>query len=101
MLQSSIFTNVRFDVLANMYDRRDQKNRVAVTQEEIAEDLNLCRATINRTLLELKSHSFIVSDRNKVGRYIITKRGRKVVEVIRMIDTYVTDDLDEENDYDI
>lgn len=101
MSQSAIFTNVRFDILANMYERRDQKNRVAVTQEEIAVDLGLCRATVNRTLNELKSHSFIVTDQNRVGRYIVTKRGRKIVELIRMVDVYVPDELDEEVDYDI
>jgi DNA-binding IclR family transcriptional regulator len=79
------FTNDSFKALAYLYDVKNRQNKAHVTQQEIADELNLSRVTINRIIGELKVAGYIEQDGSHVGRYIITPYAIKVVESFRNI----------------
>lgn len=79
------FTNDSFKALAYLYDVKNKQNKAHVTQQEIADELNLSRVTINRIIGDLKAAGYIEQDGNHVGRYIITPYAITVVESFRNI----------------
>lgn len=64
--------NNNFRVLSYMYDKKDNKNLVKATQEEIANDLGLNRGTISYIFKALKENGYIIHDKTHVGRYYLT-----------------------------
>lgn len=79
----SEFTNDNFRILAYMYDIMNGQHLVKVTQQEVGEELNLSRVTVNRIFKQLKQKGYIVQDTSKVGRYYVATEGIAVVETFR------------------
>ena len=80
------FTNDNFKVLAELYDDKDGKGTVHMTQQEVADKVGLCRVTVNRIMGELKELGYIQTDGVHMGRYILTEPALNVVEKIRNIE---------------
>ena len=72
-----------FCVLSFLYDEKHRDDRIAITQQEIAERFDLSRATVNTIFGRLKKNGFIRNDGSNVGRYIIEKRGVQCVKSFR------------------
>ncbi len=74
------FLNTNFKVLKYLHE---QANGLVVktTQREIAEGLNLSRATVNKTMLQLEENSYLRRDQEHVGRYFLTEKGRNITEI--------------------
>lgn len=79
------FTNNNFIVLSYLYDAKDKNNVVKITQDEIAEHLNLSRVTVNKAIILFIQHGYVRRDLKHVGRYIVTDFGSKIVETIRTL----------------
>lgn len=86
MSQIQYFTNDNFRTLAYLYDVKGGNNKAHITQQEIADELEISRVTINKIIGELKNSGYIEQDGKHVGRYIITEKGLSVIETFRMIE---------------
>ena len=75
-----------FRVLAYLYDKQAPDGKAYVTQQEVADYLELNRATINKIIGELKNEGYIQLDGNHVGRYILSDVAIVVIETFRSID---------------
>lgn len=79
------FTNDKYKILKFLYDNQIQvKNDkyIILSQQEIADMIHFSKNKTNTIIQELKKDGFIDSFNNKKGKYIITKKGNKVVEII-------------------
>lgn len=79
------FTNDKYKILKFLYDNQIQvKNDkyIILSQQEIADMIHFSKNKTNTIIQELKKDGFIDSFNNKKGKYIITKNGNKVVEII-------------------
>lgn len=86
MSQINCFTNDTFRALAYLYDVRGSDNRARITQQEVADELGISRATINKIMNELKSEGYIEQDGTHVGRYILTNKAILVIKTFRSLD---------------
>lgn len=68
-----------FRVLAYLYDKQAPDGKAYVTQQEIADHLELNRATINKIIGELKSEEYIQQDGTHNGRYILNHKAVQIV----------------------
>jgi len=75
-------TNINFEILKYLYEIKDKNNCARITQEEIAEAMNLSRMTIYKILKELKNKDFVIQDKAHIGRYILTDNAIEVIETI-------------------
>ena len=80
------FTNDNFRVLSYLYDIRGNDNRARITQQEIADEMDLSRATVNRIIKHLKNEDYIVQDSVHIGRYLLTEKTISVIETFRNTD---------------
>lgn len=85
MSDLKLFTNENFEILAYLYDRRNQDNMVTATQGEMADALYISRATTNKIVGELKNKGYLALDGKHIGRYILTKKAIRVVELFRQL----------------
>ena len=69
-----------FRVLAYLYDKQAPDGKAYVTQQEVADYLELNRATINKIIRELKSEGYIQQDGIHNGRYILTKKALPIIK---------------------
>ena len=86
MSQIQYFTNDNFRTLAYLYDVKSANDKVHITQQEVADDLEISRATVNKIMGELKESGYIEQDGKHVGRYILTEKALSVIETFRNID---------------
>ena len=86
MSQIQYFTNDNFRTLAYLYDMKGSNNKAHITQQEIADDLELSRVTVNKIMGELKSSGYLEQDGKHLGRYILTEKALSVIETFRMIE---------------
>lgn len=86
MSQIQYFTNDNFRTLAYLYDMKGANNKAHITQQEIADDLELSRVTVNKIMGELKSSGYLEQDGKHLGRYILTEKALSVIETFRMIE---------------
>lgn len=86
MTNVEYFTNDSFKVLAYCYDMRNAKNVAYVTQKEMAEELAISFATINKFVGELKRDGYLAQDGNHTARYILTDKAIITVEAFRNAD---------------
>ena len=86
MSQIQYFTNENFRTLAYLYDMKGANHKAHITQQEIADDLELSRVTVNKIMGELKSSGYLEQDGKHVGRYILTQKALSVIETFRMIE---------------
>ena len=80
------FTNDNFKILAHLYDIRGNDNYARITQQEIADEMELSRATINRIVKQLKDENYIVQDSVHIGRYLLTEKAISAIETFRNSD---------------
>ena len=86
MSQIQYFTNDNFRTLAYLYDVKGANGKVHITQQEVADDLEISRATVNKIMGELREAGYIEQDGKHVGRYILTEKALSVIETFRSIE---------------
>ena len=69
------FTNDRFKTLLVMYKRMVSDGMTYITQQEIANELNVSRVKVNGIFKELEDNGYILSDSVHRGRYLIRLNG--------------------------
>jgi DNA-binding IclR family transcriptional regulator len=77
------FVTDNFHILSYLCDLKGSDNKVSITQQEIADQFGLSRATVNKIVGELKAEGYIEPDGKHVGRYMITKIAFNVVKTFR------------------
>ena len=78
--------NNNFKVLSYFYDNKDNENLVKTTQDEVGKALEMNRSTINYIVKWLKNEGYITQDITRVGRYYLTDKGLKTVELLKEVD---------------
>lgn len=79
------FTNDKYKILKFLYDNQIQvkdEKYVVLSQQEIADMNRFSKNKINTIIKELRKDGFIDGFNNTKGKYVITKNGNKVVEVV-------------------
>ena len=79
-------TNNNFKILSYFYDNKDNENLVKTTQDEVGKALEMNRSTINYIVKWLKNEGYITQDITRVGRYYLTDKGLKTVELLKEVD---------------
>lgn len=79
-------TNNNFKVLSYFYDNKNGENLVKTTQDEIGKALEMNRSTINYIVKWLKNERYITQDITRIGRYYLTDKGLKSVELLKEVD---------------
>lgn len=85
MLSLELFVNDKYKLLKFLYDNQIKvKNDYYVTlsQQEIADILHFSKLKTNNIIKELRKNNFVDIYNNKRGKYIITDKGYKVIEII-------------------
>lgn len=83
MADISIFTTNTYRVLAYMYENKDKNNIVNITQNEIAQALDLNKSSVNMMMKTLKEKGFVIQDEEHLGRYSLTEIGVKTVSLFK------------------
>ena len=83
MADISIFTTNTYRVLAYMYENKDKNNIVNITQNEIAQALDLNKSSVNMMMKTLKEKGFVIQDEEHLGRYSLTESAVKTVYLFR------------------
>ena len=83
MSKIDYFTNENFKILNYLYDQRNSDNIVSITQQEIADEFNLSRATINKMINDLTQNGYLKRIESKMARYIMSKEAINFVKVVR------------------
>jgi hypothetical protein len=79
------FTNDKYKTLKCLYDNQIKVKNIkyiVLSQQELADILHFSKNKTNKIIQELKKDNFIDSYNNIKGKYIITNKGNKVVEII-------------------
>lgn len=79
------FTNDKYKILKFLYDNQitvKNDKYIVLSQQEIADMTHFSKNKTNKIIQELKRDKFIDSFNNTKGKYIITKNGNKVIEII-------------------
>ena len=79
------FTNDKYKTLKCLYDNQIKVKNVkyiVLSQQELADILHFSKNKTNKIMQKLKKDKFIDSYNNIKGKYIITEKGDKVVDVI-------------------
>ena len=80
------FTNDKFRVLACLYDAKGIDNSSRITQQEVAEELNLSRVTISGIFKQLKDDGYLTRDTERASKHLLTEKAILVVETFRKVD---------------
>ena len=86
MSKLDIFTTSTYRLLSYLYDKKLPDNYIYFTQDEVAKDMGLSRATINRLINDLRENNYLDLYGPHFGRYKMTELGIKVVETFRKIE---------------
>ena len=79
------FTNDKYKLLKFLYDNQIEiKNNkyIALSQQEIADSLHFSKNKTNKIMQELKKDNFIDTFNNTKGKYIVSDKGNKVIEIV-------------------
>ena len=79
------FTNDKYKLLKFLFDNQIEiKNNkyIALSQQEIADSLHFSKNKANKIMQELKKDNFIDTFKNTKGKYIVSDKGNKVIEII-------------------
>lgn len=79
------FTNDKYKLLKFLYDNQIKiKNNkyIALSQQEIADSLHFSKNKTNKIMQELKKDNFIDTFKNTKGKYIVSDKGNKVIEIV-------------------
>lgn len=86
MLSLELFVNDKYKLFKFLYDNQIQVKEnyyVTLSQQEIADILHFSKLKTNNIIKELRKNNFIDTYNNKRGKYIITGKGCKVIEIIK------------------
>ena len=86
MSNVSYFTNDKFRVLACLYDAQGVDGSTRITQQEIADMLNLSRVTINGIFKQLKDDGYLQRDSNRASKHFLTPKAILSVKMFRAAD---------------
>lgn len=86
MSNTTYFTNSKFQVLSCLYDARGIDNVSRITQQEIANKLNLSRVTINGIFQTLRDDGYLTKYEYGVSNHALTEKAVLAVEMFRMAD---------------
>ena len=79
------FTNNRFQVLCFLYEICNSDYVAHITQQEIANKLEMSRSTINKIMSYLVKEQYICTVNAHVGRYILTSKAVLLVQGFKNI----------------
>ena len=85
MINLNLFTNDTYKLLKFLYDNQIQVKEdyyVVLSQQEIADILHYSKLKTNNIMKDLRNNDFITTFNNKRGKYMITNKGYKVIEVL-------------------
>ena len=85
MINLNLFTNDTYKLLKFLYDNQIQVKEdyyVVLSQQEIADILHYSKLKTNNIMKDLRNNDFIPTFNNKRGKYMITNKGYKVIEVL-------------------
>ena len=83
MADISVLTTNTYRVLRYMFDKKDRNNIVNITQNEIAQYLDLNKSTVNMLMKTLKEKGFVIQDEEHLGRYNLTDIGVKTISLFK------------------
>lgn len=86
MSNVNYFTNDKFRVLACLYDARGTDGSTRITQQEVADELNLSRVTINGIFKQLKDDGYLQRDPARASKHFLTNKAIMAVEMFRASD---------------
>ena len=86
MINTNIFINDTFRTLSALYDLKDDKNLVRVTQQELADILQISRPTVNIIFTKLLNEGYLFQDKDRVAHYYLTPDAIKVVKLFRKLE---------------
>lgn len=79
------FTNDRYGLLKLLYDQQiciKDESYVSLSQQEIADLLHYSKLKTNKILNELKDLEFVTPFRNTRGKYALTDKANKLIQLI-------------------
>ena len=85
MYSLDFFGNDYYKVLSFLYDNQIQVKEdyyVVLSQQEIADILHYSKLKTNNIMKDLRNNDFITTFNNKRGKYMITNKGYKVIEIL-------------------
>jgi hypothetical protein len=85
MFNLELFTNDCYKLLKFFYDNQiEVKDNyyVALSQQEIADILHFSKQKTNNIIRLLKENDYLSAYQNMRGKYMITNKGYKVIEII-------------------
>lgn len=77
------FTNTNYQVLSCLYDHLGRNNISHITQREISDEVGLCLSFVNERIQELVKSGYVIIDKEHRGRYVLTERAVKCIEIFR------------------
>ena len=86
MFSLEYFANDNYKVLKFLYDNQIQvkdKYYIVLSQQEIADMVNVSKLKTNGIMQDLREKGFIANYENKRRKYIITDIGYKVIELMK------------------
>lgn len=88
MINLNLFTNDTYKLLKFLYDNQIQVKEdyyVVLSQQEIADILRYSKLKTNNIMKDLRKNDFITTFNNKRGKYVLTNKGYKVIEILERI----------------
>lgn len=85
MINLNLFTNDTYKLLKFLYDNQIQAKEdyyVVLSQQEIADILHYSKLKTNNIMKDLRNNNFITTFNNKRGKYMITNKGYRVIEIL-------------------
>lgn len=83
MADISVLTTNTYRVLRYLFDKKDKNNVVNITQNEIAQHLDLNKTSVNMFMKTLKEKGYITQDEEHLGRYSLTDVGVKTISLFK------------------
>ena len=74
------FTNDKFRVLKYLYDCAGKDGTTRMTQQEVADEIGLSRATINTIFKQLRTDGYLEFDEVHNSRYLLTNKAIDALE---------------------
>ena len=79
------FTNNRFRVLFCLCESMDSNCCARISQQEVAERLNLSRMTVNTIFKQLREDGFIEQDSIRPMNNVVTQKAISIIDVFKQM----------------
>jgi len=80
------FTNQRFEILVLLKENQvkiKDEEYVPLSQQEIADMAHFSKLKTNKILNELIDFDYVIPYMNKRGKYALTERGNKIIDLFK------------------